>query len=190
MNNVLRVFIAVDINPEIRQELIRIHSELKSRIKGDLSWIEPENIHLTLRFLGQVTDEQLEEIKKIVEAISKKVKKFYMDLGAIGAFPDILNPRIIWVGIKFGFDQLNELNAELEDRLETINFAVGEKYFHPHLTIARVKSLEGKNTIAEIAKEIIPKQLPTIVDKLVIIQSELTPKGAKYTHLFEAKLVK
>ena len=64
MDNTLRAFIAVDISPEIRKELIRIQSELKNSLKGNISWVEPENIHLTLRFLGQITDKQLEEIKK------------------------------------------------------------------------------------------------------------------------------
>lgn len=190
MKNILRAFIAVEISSEIRKELIRIQSELKKCLKGDISWVEPENIHLTLRFLGQITDTQLEEIKKIVESIAKKIKKFNMDLGVIGAFPDIANPRIIWIGINFGFNQLNEINAELEDKLETINFAVGEKYFHPHLTIARVKSLDKKNTLDEIVQKIHPQQLPATIDKLVIIQSELTPQGAKYTDLFETNLPK
>lgn len=190
MEKTLRTFIAAEISPEMRSEIINLQSELKNSLKGNIAWVEPENIHLTLRFLGQITDEQLEEIKTVVESIARKIKTFNMDLGVIGGFPDISNPRIIWIGINFGFNQLNEINAELEDKLETINFAVGEKYFHPHLTIARVKSLEGKNTLAEIAQKIRPRQLPETISKLSIIQSQLTPEGAKYTELFEAKLSK
>ncbi len=190
MENTLRAFIAVDLTSEIRKELVRLQSELKKSLKGRIAWVEPENIHLTLRFLGQINDKQLEEIKKIVQETAKKIKKFNMDLGVIGAFPDVSNPRIVWVGINFGFNQLNEINAELEDKLETINFAVGEKYFHPHLTIARIKSLEGENILDEITQKIRPKQLPETVDRLIIFQSELTPQGAKYTELFEAKLSK
>ena len=190
MENALRAFIAVEITSEIRKELIRLQSELKKSLKGNISWVEPENIHLTLRFLGQISDAQLEEIKKIVDETAKKIKRFNMDLGVIGAFPDISNPRIVWVGINYGFNQLNEINAELEDRLEIINFAVGEKYFHPHLTIARVKSIDGENSLDEITQKIHPKQLPETVDKLIIFQSEITPQGANYTELFEAHLSK
>ena len=189
MENALRAFIAVDISPTIRVELVRLQSELKKKLKGKISWVEPDNIHLTLRFLGQIDAQQLEEIKGIVQTIAKRIKPFNLDLGVIGAFPDISNPRIIWAGINFGFNQLNEINAELEDRLELINFAVGEKYFHPHLTIARVKSLDGKNPLPELAKDLRPKQLAETVDRLVIYQSELTSQGAKYTKLFTAKLV-
>ena len=180
----------MDLTSEIQKELIRLQSELKKSLKGQISWVEPKNIHLTLRFLGQIDDHQLEEIKKIVEEIAKRIKQFNMDLGVIGAFPDDSNPRIVWIGINFGFNQLNEINAELEDKLETINFAVGEKYFHPHLTIARIKSLDGKNMLHEITQKIHPKQLPETIDRLIIFQSELTPQGAKYTKLFEAKLSK
>ena len=190
MGNTLRTFIAVDLTGEILKELIRLQSELKKSLKGRISWVEPENIHLTLRFLGQINDEQLNQIKKIVQEIAEKIKKFNIDLGVIGAFPDVSNPRIVWVGINFGFNHLNEINAELEDKLETINFAVGEKYFHPHLTIARIKSLDGENILPKITRKIRPKQLAETVDKLIIFQSELTPQGAKYTELFEAKLSK
>jgi len=190
MGNTLRAFIAVEITSEIRKELIRLQSELKKSLKGNISWVEPENIHLTLRFLGQISDEQLEEIKKIVEETAKKIKQFSMDLGVIAAFPDVSNPRIVWVGINYGFNQLNEINAELEDKLEIINFAVGEKYFHPHLTIARIKSLDGDNTLDEITQKLRPKQLPEAVDKLIIFQSEITSKGAHYTELFAANLSK
>ena len=180
----------MNITSKIRNELIRLQSELKKSLKGNISWVEPENIHLTLRFLGQVNNEQLDEIKKIVQETAKKIKRFNMDLGVIGAFPDVSYPRILWVGINFGFNELNEINAELEDKLETINFAVGEKYFHPHLTIARIKSLEGENMLPEITQKIHPKQLAETVDKLVIVQSELTPQGAKYTELFRTELSK
>ena len=190
MKKELRAFIAIDITDEIRKELVRLQSELKKGLKGDISWVEPENIHLTLRFLGQINDAQLEEIEGIVLKIVKKIKRFNMDLGVIGAFPDISNPRILWVGINFGFNELNEINAELEDCLETINFAVGEKYFHPHLTIARIKSIEGVNTLANLTKTIKPNKLPETVDSLIIYQSELTPEGAKYTQLLKAKLTK
>ena len=151
--------------------------------------VNPENIHLTLRFLGQINENQLKEIKKIVKGICKKIKNFNIDLGVIGAFPDILNPRILWLGINHGFDQLNEINAELEDKLETINFAVGEKYFHPHLTIARIKSIKGENKLAAIATKIRPHQLPKTVDKLIIVQSKLTENGAEYTELFHTNLL-
>lgn len=123
--------------------------------------------------MGQINDGQLEEIKKIVDETAKKIKNFNLDLGVIGAFPDVLNPRILWIGINYGFNQLNEINAELEDKLETINFAVGEKYFHPHLTIARIKSIVGDNILPEIAKKIRPKQLLENVDKLIIYQVNL-----------------
>ncbi|MCG2713166.1 MAG: RNA 2',3'-cyclic phosphodiesterase [Candidatus Omnitrophica bacterium] len=188
MKNTLRAFIAVDITSEIRKELFRLQSELKKSLKGNISWVELKNIHLTLRFLGQINDEQLEEIKKIVEETGKKIKKFNLGLGLIRAFPDVSNPRIVWVGINYGFKQLNEINAELEDKLEIINFTVREKHFHPHFTIARVKSIDGKNILPEITRKIRPKLLTEAVDKLIIFQSELTPQGAKHTELFEAKL--
>ncbi len=190
MENTLRAFIAVDINAVIRKELVRIQSELKKSLKGKISWVEPKNIHLTLRFLGQIDNKQLKKIKEIVQETAQKIKKFNMDLGVIGAFPDVCDPQIIWVGINYGFNQLNEINAKLEDKLETINFAVGEKYFHPHLTIGRIKSIYGKNPLPEITQNIRPKQVTESVDKIIIFQSELTPQGAKYSKLFEAKLSK
>ncbi len=190
MKDSIRAFIAVDIHSEIRKELILLQSEFKKSLKGDISWVEPNNIHLTLRFLGQLDNTQLEEIKLIVQETAQNIKQFNMDLGVIGAFPDITEPRIIWVGINYGFNQLNEINAKLEDKLETINFTVGEKYFHPHLTIARVKSIGSEPSLKEVTDKIRPKQSSEIVKKIIIYQSELTPQGALYTKLFETNLSK
>jgi len=188
MKKEIRAFIATEIHKETRKELIAVQEKLKKSLKGNIAWVKPENIHLTLRFLGHIEKTQIEQFKKIITAITKQIKKFYYDLGVIGAFPSLSNPRVIWVGINFGFNELNQINALLEEQLEIIDFGVGEKYFHPHLTIARVKTLQDKGSFEEISKQIRPHQEPYIIDKIVLFESELSSKGAKYTKLFESKL--
>jgi len=90
-----RAFIAIAINKELQQELAGIQKTLQKKITGTISWVKPENIHLTLRFLGHVTDEQLKDIRKIIDGIAKDCKNFNIDMGALGAFPDIVNPHVL-----------------------------------------------------------------------------------------------
>ncbi|MBU4305809.1 MAG: RNA 2',3'-cyclic phosphodiesterase [Candidatus Omnitrophica bacterium] len=188
MENAIRTFIAIEANGIMRQELCNIQTLFKKQFSGNISWVKPENIHLTLRFLGHIQETQLEQIKKVITAIAKDTKKFTMDLGVFGVFPDTLNPHVLWVGINFGFDQLNSINAQIEEKLETINFGVGEKFFHPHFTLARIKKVDNKKTLEILLKTSRPKESFSNVDKISMFKSEITPQGAVYTKIFEEEL--
>ena len=111
-----------------------------------------------------------------------------MDLGVLGVFPDMLNPHVLWAGIHFGFDQLNSINAQIEEKLEIINFEVGEKFFHSHFTLARIKKLDNREILENLLKILKPKETFTNVDKIAMFKSEITPQGAAYTKIFEKKL--
>ncbi|MDD5745919.1 MAG: RNA 2',3'-cyclic phosphodiesterase [Candidatus Omnitrophica bacterium] len=186
-----RAFIAVEISKDFRQEVNLIQKTLQKKLTGTIAWVKPDNIHLTLRFLGHISDAQIKEIQAIIADIAGNINQFNIDMGALGAFPDIANPRVLWVGIHFGFNELNRINALLEEKLESISFGIGEKYFHPHLTIARIKHLDDRKALKSAADEIKPRGgVFSVVDRIVLFQSILKPEGAVYTKIFEAPLKK
>jgi 2'-5' RNA ligase len=188
MGNELRAFVAIDLNQETRASLCTLQEALQKKLTGSVSWVKPDNIHLTLRFLGHINQDQVKNIKTIIDVIAKKIKQFNINLGVLGAFPNTANPRVLWVGIHYGFDELNRINAQLEESLEAIHFGVGEKYFHPHMTIARIKHLDDNSILRQLTQQIKPAQVVSIVDSIMLFKSISSAEGAVYEKLHTAKL--
>ncbi|MBU2063826.1 MAG: RNA 2',3'-cyclic phosphodiesterase [Candidatus Omnitrophica bacterium] len=188
MNKVIRAFIAIDIGRELRQELKIIQDGLKQHLRGKLTWVKPENIHLTLKFLGNITVTHLNYIGNTLDGIAREEKPFSVSLAQINAFPDITTPRIIWVGIDNAIAIIQDIQDKLEIRLSRAGFKKEAKEFYPHLTLARVKSIENRNEISKIFSQIKPKNLSADIDRIILFKSELTPQGAIYEKLYEKKL--
>jgi len=184
----IRTFIAIDITEQMRQELSRIQSQLKPDLAGKISWVRPENIHITLRFLGDIGQQMLSQIKQIIADTADTTSGFSVDLGELGAFPKAYNPRVIWVGIKSGQDKLKALHTQLQEKLNGIGFAQEEKDFHPHLTIARIKLLKDKQALENLLHQIKPRNLSTAIDRIILFQSQLSQQESIYSKLFEQKL--
>ncbi|MFH1458850.1 MAG: RNA 2',3'-cyclic phosphodiesterase [Candidatus Omnitrophota bacterium] len=190
MSEIIRAFIAVPISDELKEEIKTLQSHLKEKLKGEIIWSNPGNTHLTLRFLGHVNQEQIEIFKNILILISKKIKSFTLDLGVLGAFPNLTRPRVIWIGINAGFNELNQINALLEEEFSQIGFGYGEKYFHPHLTLARIKSLDEHINFGKAIQNIRSKRIVDKIERLILFESTLTPQGPIHKKIFEQKLPK
>ena len=192
----MRLFIAIELSEEIRAALAQIQSHLKYS-GADVKWIEKDNIHLTLKFLGDVSDEKAEKIKQILDDIVKETKSFELSLKMskeapgtlIGAFPNINYPRGIWVGLDKGAAKSKILAEKIDDTLSKIGFQKETRPFAAHLTIGRVRSPKNKEALKE---KMTSYQLSAIslqlVKSVALFQSTLTPKGAVYTKLHESKL--
>ncbi len=184
-SELLRSFIAIELTNELHEELRILQQELK---KSDIyaKWVSPENIHLTLKFLGNVDTGQIEKIKNILEEISKETKPFYLNLSGIGAFPKLDYPRVLWVGIEEGKNETIEIANKLEDGLEKIGFQKENRSFSPHLTLARIKSSKNKDRLKTLVEQnaFISKN-KVYVDKLTLFKSTLTPKGSIYSKIYE-----
>lgn len=181
----VRSFIAIELTKEIKDKLNKIQDELE-KSNADVKWVEPENIHLTLRFLGNVEEKKLEDIKRILEKISEKHIRFSIELSGIGAFPKISSPRVIWIGIEKG-EELFQIFSELEDELNKIGFKKEERGFSAHITIGRVRSPLNRVKLSEEIKKMnsIPR-LSSSVNKITLFKSTLTSKGPIYEVIFEA----
>jgi len=184
----MRTFIAIDISDEIRDALRQIQSHLKYA-GADVKWVEPQNIHLTLKFLGEIDEKKAEEVKSVLDAIGKGFGAFDITIKDIGAFPKIEFPRVVWVGLDKGAEESKRLAQSVEEGLSKIGFQKEERPFAAHLTVGRVKSLLNKDKLKAKIKDCQPPTgSPHRISSVILFQSKLTPNGPIYTKLYEAKL--
>lgn len=184
MSETMRSFIAFDIDSESILKRIADMQGLLAETGADLKLVEPRNIHMTLRFLGNVTAGMVEKIFEKMKQI--QFAPFDVRLQGMGAFPNLHYPRVLWVGITQGADQLRIIFNQLEPHLHSLGFAPDPKGFSPHLTVARVKSERNKAGLSKVVAENVNYEFGTIKAQcLRLKKSDLTPKGPIYSTLRE-----
>jgi len=183
----MRTFIAIDINDD---ELIKKIYELSLAVKrtgASLKLVEPENLHITLKFLGEIDPKDIDIIKKVIETHAKKFSPFRISIEKLGAFPSIRSPRVIWVGIEENKDKIVELAQAISYDLEKIGFRREKREFHPHVTIARVK--KHNRALIDFINANKDKYFGTLtVGEILIKKSKLTPMGPEYTTIASIQL--
>ena len=188
MEETIRSFIAIELSPQAHNELASLQSALK-KAGADVKWVKPENIHLSLRFIGGIGEETAEEIKKQLAATAAASKAFEFTVKGIGVFPDLGYPRVIWAGVDRGAAESARLAADLEARLQSIGIACEEKKFHPHITLGRVRSQKNSDRLRKLI-ETTGFEAGSIIkaEHLTLFMSRLTPQGSVYTPLFKANM--
>jgi len=183
----VRTFISVDVeDPLILDKIERIKETILAT-NANLKPVERENIHLTLRFLGEIPVALIDEIYKVM--LSVKAEPFEIEIRGVGAFPRITSPRVIWVGVVEGADKLKEIHKQLETGLRKLGIRPDSKGFEPHITIARVKSARNKQRLIKVLYELEDIEIgKMIVTCIRLKQSILTFKGPIYKTLREVKL--
>ena|SRR3989338_9370132 len=183
----MRIFIAIELTEEIKDALAQIQARLKYS-GADVKWVERGNIHLTLKFLGEVPEKKIEEAALELDAAAKESKPFDMDIKEIGVFPKIDFPQVVWVGLDRGASEAKGLAQKIDERLERLGFARESRPFSPHLTIGRVKSSKNKQALKErILSTNVEGCLSQRVESVILFQSSLTSTGPIYTMLHESK---
>lgn len=178
-----RLFIAVDLSEEIRGALGSLINSLK-RLGADVRWSPENNLHLTLKFLGDTPDAKIEETAGALRAIAAGRVPFSVSFGGLGAFPDIKNPRILWVGLVSGLNEMNDLALDVETRMVRLGFAKEERSFSPHLTLGRVRTARNLGVLSQVVEGSGYRLDPQlIVDHMTLYQSTLTPEGSVYSAL-------
>ncbi len=183
-----RLFLAISLPVELKERLARLQEELK-KIGADVRWVRPEGIHLTLKFLGEVPEDLIDQIVKLAEEAIREsgVKSLRLGLKGLGSFPPGKAPRVVWVGLTGDLKELALLKRHLEDKLARLGFEPEGRAFVPHLTLGRVKSGRGRDSLQkEIHRrreeEIAPEGALEI-SEIVLYRSTLHPQGAIYTPL-------
>jgi len=184
MSEFIRSFLAFDLENEAVRKKLAAAQNLLVQTGADLKLVEPQNIHMTIRFLSDITPDIIE---KVFEEMKKtQFTSFDVQINGLGAFPDLHYPRVVWAGITEGADQLKNVFNQLEPRLRLLGFTPDPKGFNPHLTIARVKSGKNKAQLAEFITKNATYDFGTVNAKcLRLKKSDLTPRGPVYVTLKE-----
>jgi len=185
---VIRSFIAIDLPEETRKALAVIQEQLKQSRAG-VRWVKPGSIHLTLKFLGNISSGQVEDIATAAARVVRDEPVFAICAGGLGAFPSQRKPRVIWVGIKGEVERLGSIQARLENSLEPLGFAREQRGFRPHLTLGRSKDRRGlQNLVDAWAALDVPEFDSFDVTEIILYKSDLRPTGAIYTRLHRMPL--
>jgi RNA 2',3'-cyclic 3'-phosphodiesterase len=185
----MRTFIAVELSDEIKNTLAQVQSHLKYS-GADVKWVDKDNIHLTLKFLGEIDEKKCEKIKTALDEIANSTAPFEISLKEIGAFPKTEFPRVIWVGLDKGAKESTELVKQVDAALSKIGFQEETRPFAAHLTIGRVRSPKNKEALKEKLLSCQPSAVSfQLIKSIALFQSTLTPTGSIYTKLHEAKFI-
>ena len=180
----LRCFIAIEITETIKKDMGGLIEVLK-KYDADVKWVNSENLHLTLKFLGNTSEGM---IPKIIESLTKIAffyNPFYITIYTMGVFPNRKYPKVIWAGVE-GSDMLKKLRDDIEDSMSLIGYQKEDKKFHPHLTLGRVRSQRGIVNLIHGLDNFTGKDFGSIeVRNIKLMQSELKPTGAYYYCLQE-----
>jgi 2'-5' RNA ligase len=184
MSETIRSFIAFDIgNESILKRMAEVQNFL-TKTGADLNLVEPKNIHITLRFLGNIATSSVEKIFGEMKTV--QFAPFDAKIYGVGAFPSSSYPRVVWAGITEGADQFRSIFTQLEPRLCALGFASDPRGFSPHLTIVRVKSGRNKAELARLIGENANYEFGTVrAECLRLKRSDLTPRGPIYSTLKE-----
>ena len=180
----IRSFLAFDMENDTVLNRLAAVQNLLVQTGADLKLVEPRNIHITVRFLGDITPNMAEKIFEEMKKI--QFAPFNVCISGLGAFPDLRYPRVVWAGMTEGADQAKNVFSQLEPRLRGLGFTPDPKGFSPHLTIARVKSGRNKAQLAEFVNKNANYDFGAIkAECLRLKKSDLTPKGPIYSTLKE-----
>jgi 2'-5' RNA ligase len=182
----MRCFIAINIDEQIIKSLGDLQKELQSKLdirKGDAKWVNPKNIHLTLKFLGEIKDEQVVDVCNIVKEVTGWHEHFDFDVGTLGCFGG-RSARVLWVGAGEGCESLMSLQEDLEEQLDKAGWPRESRKFSAHLTLCRIRNSKAGTKISKLVGQYTDYKLGTsTADFITVYQSQLTPQGPVYTIL-------
>lgn len=184
----IRTFIALDLPPNVRTSLEGFVRELK-KADAPVAWVKSDRIHLTLKFLGDVPEERIPDIREAMERVAASTRPLTLGVAGCGAFPTMKEMRVVWVGLRSGNEPLARLARRIEEILAPLGFKREGRPFKPHLTLGRVK---GRQHLKALQEVLLANQGFAAEDfdvtEVVLYKSDLRPDGARYTPLYRAVL--
>jgi 2'-5' RNA ligase len=183
----MRGFVAVELSPELRRPLVGVLRKLPRT--REVRWCTENQLHVTLKFLGEVSTAQIPRVCAAIQAAAAEVAPFAIKLGGLGCFPSARSPRVLWCGITDAQGGCARWVAAADPLLAELGFAPEQRAFTPHITLGRSKSRAGGEVMQEVLEDAGP--FPDVVmqvDKVVLFESRLLPGGAQYTPVATAQL--
>jgi RNA 2',3'-cyclic 3'-phosphodiesterase len=189
---VFRLFIALPIPESVKDELARVQSDMRANLRShNVKWTKPEQMHLTLRFLGNVPTNVVPELIDLVRASCQSFESLKLKAQGIGFFPNENRPRVIWVGVKDEQGKLGALQAAINSAVAPFS-EKDEKRFNGHLTLGRAQAIRGKEIkiLAELAQGMADRSFGEwTADRVELMRSELSPQGSHHTCLASVPLI-
>jgi 2'-5' RNA ligase len=191
----LRTFIAIELDDSIKDGLVQAQERLKEHIAPrSVRWVRPGAIHLTLKFLGNTSQDQVEAVRATLPLVVADTSPFSFGVGGLGCFPNTRRPRVVWIGIQEVTGALLGLRQAIEAHVAPLGFPTEKRPFRPHLTLGRVRRYANKSEVAQIGKvvdEILVGSMGEMtVTEVSYIKSDLRPSGAVYSTLTAATLTR
>jgi 2'-5' RNA ligase len=182
----LRLFIAFELPDEVRAAIAEYVHPLRN-LPGRVSWVKPDNIHLTLKFLGDTPEKKIDGISGVLREAARDVQPILAKISGSGVFPNERRPRVLWIGIEESTGALQKLATTIDHRMHDFGFKKEDRSFSPHLTIGRVR--EGNvDKIVSAMRERPFTAHEVEWNEITLMQSELLPGGSVYTPLCKIKL--
>jgi len=190
--SLIRAFIAIDLPADIHKRLDEVIARLRKTLEDiPVRWVQGDNIHLTLKFLGDVSVANVDMIKSVLQIESARHPTFEVSVGGIGAFPTPHRPRVIWIGVEAPAE-LSVLQVGIENEMARLGYPREDRQFSPHLTLGRVSRNASSADIHAIAKALDSNKVGFLgvatVAEICFYKSTLNPSGAVYTRLYAAPL--
>ena len=190
--DVVRSFIAIELPTGVRAELTSLEENFKARRHPFVKWVNPESMHLTLKFLGDVAVDSMPQIVEAMSGVARSHSTFKLQVAGTGAFPNWQRPQVVWVGVDGELGRLNSLQKGLESALSPLGFPPESRPFSAHLTLGRLRDRvtpDDRRRFAEFAQTVEFKTNPSFeVIAIRLMKSQLTPAGPIYSELAVARL--
>jgi len=188
----IRSFIAIELPDDLKLALIRLQEQLKSGKSTSVKWVDPYNIHLTLKFLGNISTDIVDKVTRALEEAVRGISPFHLETKGLGAFPSLKRVQVVWVGITGEVDRLSQLQQRIESSLASLGFVSESRPFTPHLTLARLRDRATTDEQQNLGQLIASTSLETVysldVDSIHLMRSQLTREGPIYSRISSVKL--
>ena len=185
----IRTFIAIELPVKVKQVARQIQNQLGERIDG-IRWVKHENIHLTVKFLGNMEENRINDIAAAVINAVKDISVMNLKTGHLGIFPNENRPRILWLGIEGDVREFIRMSKNCESELAKLGYEKDARENKPHITVGRIRSSKKQKGLVNILEDIHIESIEFRADALKLIRSELNPNGAVHTNLQSFKLDK
>lgn len=176
----IRAFLALNLSREAQVKIFEIQNVL-SEIKSDIKWEPKEKFHITLKFLGDVEENLLQNLSNDLKYELNGFGKFSLIYKNLGCFPNMKLPRVIWIGAEDSSKKIFTLNKVIEEKAKSYNFESESNRFHPHITLGRAKGSKGIEKVIELMKNMTIENIEDLASEVFVMKSTLQRSGSIYT---------
>jgi len=188
----VRAFVAIELPDNVKRGLGSVIDRLRQRSLAPVKWVSANGIHLTLKFLGEISPPRVEEVKRALATACLGTPPMHLEIDALGGFPDTAQPRVVWAGLSGDIEVLSRLATRVDVALAELGYARESRPFVPHLTIARVRPEASRQAKSELGTAVLAATLPESLSfdtgAVSLMRSQLRPQGALYTRLSQTPL--